>query len=174
MDRARTSPSSLSPNRTSRDEGNGFQGAPRWPTIAGLLVCILGLADAAYLTYAHYTSATNLACSTTGVFNCATVTTSQYSHIFGFPVSVLGLLFFAFMLPFMLPAAWRSSNYLLRAIRLCASVVGVGVVLWLVYVEIVKLRALCEYCTGVHVLTLALFLVVSLGTITTSTGPITE
>jgi uncharacterized membrane protein len=141
---------------------------PRWPAIAGLVICILGLADSAYLTYAHYTSAANLACSTKGFVDCAAVTTSKYSHVFGLPVSVLGLAFFAFMLPLMLPAAWRSRNRLLRLARLGAVVVGMGMVLWLVYVELVKLDNLCEYCTGVHILTFGLLLVVAFGTIATA------
>jgi uncharacterized membrane protein len=141
---------------------------PRWPARAGLVICVLGLADSAYLTYAHYTSAAALACSTKGFIDCAAVTTSRYSHILGVPVAVLGLAYFAFMTPLMLPVAWRSSNRWLRLIRLGASVVGVGMVLWLLYVELIKLDNLCEYCTGVHVLTFALFVVVTLGTIATT------
>jgi uncharacterized membrane protein len=141
---------------------------PRWPAVAGLIICALGLADAAYLTYAHYTSARSLACSTKGFIDCAAVTTSTNSHIFGIPVAVLGLVYFAFMTPLMLPVAWRSSNRWLRLVRLGSSIVGVGMVLWLIYVELIRLDNLCEYCTGVHVLTLALFVVVALGTIATA------
>lgn len=142
--------------------------APRWPAVAGLVICVLGLADSAYLTYAHYTTAANLACSTKGFIDCAAVTTSSYSHILGIPVAVLGLAYFAFMTPLMLPVAWRSPNPWLRRVRLASSVVGVGMVLWLLYVELIKLDNLCEYCTGVHVLTLGLFLVVAFGTIATA------
>jgi uncharacterized membrane protein len=145
-----------------------FPATPRWPPVAGLVICVLGLADSAYLTYAHYTSAANLACSTKGFIDCAAVTTSSYSHILGFPVSVLGLVYFAFMTPLMLPVAWRSRLRWLRLVRVAASVVGVGMVLWLVYVELIKLDNLCEYCTGVHVLTFALFVVVAIGTIATA------
>ena len=150
------------------EEWDDDAASPRWPAVAGLLICILGLADASYLTYAHYTTAANLACSTKGLFNCAAVTTSRYSHIFGLPVAVLGLAYFAFMTPLMLPVAWRSHNRWLRLTRLGASVVGIGMVLWLVYVELIKLNNICEYCTGVHILTFALFIVVALGTIGTT------
>ena len=37
-------------------------------------------------------------------------------------------------------------------------------VIWLMYAELVKLRHLCEYCTLVHILTIALFIVVVFGT----------
>jgi hypothetical protein len=36
--------------------------------------------------------------------------------------------------------------------------VGLLFVLYLVYAEIVQLRALCPWCTGVHILTLVIFL----------------
>jgi uncharacterized membrane protein len=172
MARQATYPKAASPppldTDVDDDEWDAAPATPRWPAVAGIVICVLGLADAAYLTYAHYTSATNLACSTKGFVDCAAVTTSRYSHIFGFPVSVLGLVYFAFMLPLMLPVAWRSRNRWLRLVRLGASIVGIGMVLWLVYVELVKLDNLCEYCTGVHVLTFALFIVIALGTIATA------
>ena len=37
--------------------------------------------------------------------------------------------------------------------------IGLVVVLYLVYVEIVHLHVICEWCTAVHVLTLLTFLV---------------
>jgi uncharacterized membrane protein len=150
------------------DDWDASPATPRWPAVAGLVICVVGLADAAYLTYAHYTTAAVLACSTKGFIDCAAVTTSRYSHIFGVPVAVLGLVYFAFMTPLMLPVAWRSRNRWIRALRLAASVVGVGLVVWLVYVELIKLNAICEYCTGVHILTFGLFVVIALGTIATA------
>jgi len=37
-------------------------------------------------------------------------------------------------------------------------------VIWLMYAELVKLRHICEYCTVVHILTVALFIVIVFGT----------
>src|SRR5579875_1584373 len=141
---------------------------PRWPTIAGLIVVGLGLADSAYLTYVHFTSVKNFACPETGIVNCAAVTTSQWSHILGIPVAILGLVFFVGMIPLMLPAAWRSQNPLIRLARLAGSIVGVGMVIWLVYAELFLIRKICIFCTGVHILTFALFVVIAIGTIATS------
>jgi uncharacterized membrane protein len=36
-------------------------------------------------------------------------------------------------------------------------VTGIAFVLYLVYVELIRVDAICEYCTGVHVITFALF-----------------
>jgi uncharacterized membrane protein len=137
---------------------------PRWiaPTTLGLSV--LGLAVSVYLTVEHYTSSTTLACPETGVINCQKVTTSAQSAVFGIPVAVLGLVFFVLVLPACLPAAWRSGNPALRWGRVLFALVGVGFVVYLLYTELFVLDAICLYCTAVHVLTLALFAVIALGT----------
>ncbi len=137
---------------------------PRWAPAASLVICVLGLLDSAYLTYEHYTSSATLACSDTGAINCLKVTTSSYATIAGVPVAVLGLIFFVVMTGLCLPAAWRSPNLALHRARLAASVVGLLMVFYLVYVELFRLSAICLWCTFVHVLTFALFGVVAVAT----------
>jgi uncharacterized membrane protein len=129
-----------------------------------LALCVAGLAVASYLTVAHYTTATTLACPETGIVNCQKVTTSAESSVLGVPVAVLGLAFFVVLLPTCLPAAWRSRRPVLRWGRLGFAVLGVGFVAYLVYTELFTLDAICLWCTAVHVITLALFAVVALGT----------
>jgi uncharacterized membrane protein len=141
---------------------------PRWPWLIGLILCGLGLGVSIYLTYAHYSATPLDACPDKGIINCAKVTTSVYSHILGVPVAVLGLVFFVGMIPLQLPAAWRSRWWPIRYGRLGASVIGVGMILWLVYAELFKLDSICLYCTSVHVLTFLLFVVVALGTVATA------
>ena len=141
----------------------------RWPAWVGLVLSVAGVAVAANLTYAHYTSAKALgACPDTGFINCAKVTTSQYSHIFGLPVAVLGLAFFLAMVPLNLPVAWRSQWRPLRAGRVAATVVGVGMICWLIFAELYRLHSICLYCTVVHGLTVLLFVATVLGTVATS------
>lgn len=143
----------------------------RWPAAAGLILSVAGLAVAGYLTFAHYDTAVKLACPDTGLVNCLQVTTSTYSLVVGVPVALLGLLFFAAMVPLNLPVAWQSTNRWLRAGRLAATVVGMGFVIWLVYAELFGIGKICLYCTGVHALTFALFVVTALGTVATSAIP---
>ncbi|MGH9058328.1 MAG: vitamin K epoxide reductase family protein, partial [Acidimicrobiales bacterium] len=129
---------------------SGPASVARWPAWIGTVLSLVGIGVSSYLTYAHYTTATSLACPESGIVNCVKVTTSQYSHIFGFPVAVLGLAFFVAMLPLQLPVAWRVQWMPLRAARLAATVVGVGMIVWLLYAELFKLDAICLYCTAVH------------------------
>jgi uncharacterized membrane protein len=142
---------------------------PRWPWRIGLGLCILGLGIAGYLTYEHYTASRTLSCPAGGgVINCFKVTTSGYSKMDGVPVAVLGLVFFAVMAVLQSPPAWRSPNRALRAGRVGWSVVGVATALWLVYAELFKLDAICEWCTAVHVVSLLLFIVTAFGTAATA------
>ena len=141
----------------------------RWPALVSGLLSVAGLAVAAYLTYAHYTSPTVLACSDKGLIDCAKVTTSSYSRIFGLPVSDLGVAYFLVMGGLCSPWAWRSRHQGLRGLRVLAALSGVGMVLWLVYAELFRLHAICVYCTTVHVITVLLFVTVAFGT--AATGP---
>jgi uncharacterized membrane protein len=128
---------------------------------ASFALSLIGLGVAAYLTYAHFTSVNALVCSDNGAVNCAKVTTSSQSEIFGvFPVAVLGLAYFAGMVVLCSPWAWRPVNRLLDLLRLAGVVTGVCMVFYLVYAELFQIDAICIYCTAVHVVTVLLFIVV--------------
>lgn len=157
------------PDAEDRSAPTGVRnGRARWPAPTSLGLCSLGAAVAGYLTYAHFTAAAVLACPDTGVINCAKVTTSSYSEVLGIPVAVAGLAFFIAMGAFCTPAAWRSRRPWLRAGRVGAATAGVAMVVWLVYVELFRLNAICLYCSAVHVLTFLLFATVLAATATTS------
>lgn len=132
---------------------------PRWAAPATLLLAIAGLLLSAYLTVEHYTSAVVLVCPETGIVNCAKVTSSPQSELVGVPVALLGLLYFAALVPLMLSAAWRRDS--LTRVRLVAVAAGLPVVAYLIHAETV-LQAICLYCTAVHVVSLALFCTVTL------------
>ena len=131
---------------------------PAWPTVVGIVLSLAGFAISGYLTYEHYTSSTSLTCPATGgIVNCFKVTTSQYSKIWGVPVAVLGLVFFAVMLALQSPRAGESYRRSVRAGRLVWSVVGVGTAVWLIYAELFRVDAICLWCTAVHAVTILLF-----------------
>ncbi|HTV12117.1 MAG TPA: vitamin K epoxide reductase family protein [Acidimicrobiales bacterium] len=137
---------------------------PRWAPWASMVICALAIADSAWLTYAHYTTPAVLVCSTKGFVDCAAVTTSSYSHPFGIPVAVAGLVWSVGMLALCTPWAWRAWSPWWRRARVAGSVLGVLTVFYLLWAELIKLHHLCEYCTAVHILTIALFFVVVFGT----------
>ena len=134
--------------------------APAWLRVATLILSLCGLGMSIYLTVAHLTSASILVCSDKGFVNCGAVTTSAESKLFGiFPVSELGLAFYAFMVAVNTPWAWRSKLPALYWARLGSVIVGMVFVLWLVYAELIIIKNLCLLCTSVHVITFLLFTV---------------
>lgn len=130
---------------------------PGWimPTTLGLSLLAVGLTT--YLTVTHYTDPTALACPDSGIVNCTAVTTSSWSVILGVPVALLGLLWALGMTALTSPWAWRSSAKGLDPARLALSAAGAVMVLYLVYIELFRVDAICLWCTGVHVTAIALF-----------------
>ncbi|MHB8437718.1 MAG: vitamin K epoxide reductase family protein [Acidimicrobiales bacterium] len=133
-------------------------GPPRWWGWLAFVLSLAGFGISMYLTIDHFTGSLP-ACSATGIVNCALVTTSKYSHVLGVPVSLAGLCFYFVWLFVNAPPLWRSWSWRLVQLRLVMSLVGVISLAYLVYAEI-KLGAICEWCTGVHLITLALFVLV--------------
>jgi uncharacterized membrane protein len=130
----------------------------RWAELSTVVLSGIGLALSAYLSVEHYRAPGTLACPATATVNCTRVTTSAQSTLFGVPVALLGVAFFAAMLLVCLPMAWRDAR--LTRVRFALTGVGVGFVIYLVYAELFLVDALCLWCTAVHLVALALFVVV--------------
>jgi uncharacterized membrane protein len=75
----------------------------------------------------------------------------------GVPVALLGLLWALAMTALNSPWAWHSSAQWLDRTRLAMSATGAVVVLYLVYIELFRVDAICLWCTAVHVSAIALF-----------------
>jgi uncharacterized membrane protein len=138
-------------------------GPPTWLKLTTFALAIIGLGVSSYLTYAHYTESSLLGCSVGSFVNCAQVTTSSQSMIFGaIPVALTGLIYYVFMVAVMSPWAWNSAWEWMPKIRLAFVVAGMGMVLYLVYAELVQIGKICEYCTSVHVITFLIFALVAI------------
>ena len=135
---------------------------PGWVGPTTFVLALAGLGVAAYLTIVHYVSPKLLICNASGAVNCEQVTTSRESMFLGIPVALLGLVWFVAMALLCSPQAWRSASRAVHLARLWTTVAGMGFVLWLVYAELYRIRAICLWCTGVHVITFALFCLVLL------------
>src|SRR5215469_14521395 len=126
-----------------------------------LVLSLVGVGIAIYLTLVHYENAP-LVCSDNGLINCARVLSSSYSVVPGtsVPITLPGL-------------GWSVVSAALAAFALYGgagrrwigltqfawALLGLLSILYLVYVEIVRLRTICAWCTGFHVLVLLTFLV---------------
>lgn len=122
--------------------------------LASFLVALLGLAIAAYLTVEHYDAGAALACPETGAVNCAKVSSSAWSHVGPVPIALLGLAFFAAMTLLCSVPAWRVRA--LDPVRIAGAALGVASAVYLIWVELFRVDAICLWCTAVHVCTLVL------------------
>jgi uncharacterized membrane protein len=134
--------------------------APRWAVASSFALSLVGLAISAYLTYAHFQPQAML-CADNGVVNCALVTTSAQSHFLGVPVAVLGLADYVVMSALTSPWAWRSRVYAVHVARFILGILAMAFVLWLVAAELLIIDHICLWCTGVHVVTFALLIVLT-------------
>lgn len=127
-----------------------------------LALSILGVVISIYLTLTHYDKQ-SLICSSSGLVNCERVLSSSYSVVPGtaIPISVPGLLWFCVLgvLAFCGWRVWPERRSLIVA-EVVWSALGLLTVLYLVYAEIVRLDAICAWCTSLHVIIL-LMLVIS-------------
>ena len=130
---------------------------PRWLPRLTLALALGAVLVSTYLAIAHFTSPSVLACSDSGAINCSRVTTSAQSRFLGVPVAVIGLGWSLAMAGLCWPAAWRTGARWVRPARLAVASAGVLFVLWLVYAELFVVRAICIWCTVVHVIAFALF-----------------
>jgi uncharacterized membrane protein len=136
-----------------------FAPTPRsmgWLPFITFVLSVMGLADAGYQVYTHFTGAGLLGCSAKADA-CVLVQNSQYAWIFHVPVAVYGVAFFVFMVVICSPWGWRRQQPLVRHARLAAVVVGMIFVLYLIYRELISLGEICPYCTSVHIITFLIF-----------------
>ena len=123
----------------------------RWQLLA-LVASLAGLAVSIYLTAVHY-AGVPLACPASGTISCEAVLSSRYALIAvtSLPTSAAGIVWFAVS-----ALLWTRRP---GRIQLAWSVAGLAIVLWLVFVEIVLVGAICVWCSAAHVLVLLIFLI---------------
>lgn len=116
------------------------------------VVCVLGIGDAGYLTYVHY-SGIKVACLASGG-GCEKVQASQWSKLDGIPVSLLGLIGYITIL-----GSLAVRGELGRAIGFGIALVGFGFSMYLTYREVFTIHAICQWCVGSAVLMTTLAIV---------------
>lgn len=134
-------------------------GQPLWLQLVAFALAIAGLGISAYETWAHFNGNHLAGCPSGGssTFNCAAVITSPQSMVFNvIPVAVLGLAFYVVAVALFSPWAWRLPWRQVHLLRLASMIVGMGFVVYLIYAEL-QVGSICEYCTGVHIVTFLLF-----------------
>ncbi len=100
------------------------------------MLCLIGIGISMYLTYTKVTSS-SVACINAG---CNTVQTSKYSELFGIPMGVFGLGFYFALFTLLFKAKESWAKLLL--------VWGNIYSLYLTYLELFVIKAICVWCVG--------------------------
>jgi uncharacterized membrane protein len=87
-----------------------------------------------------------------GSTGCATVAKSSYSHVAGVNIAVFGIVGYVLLL-----ASAFFANDLARFGGFVVALGGFGYSVFLTYVEIFKIEAICQWCVGSAVLMTILF-----------------
>lgn len=134
--------------------------------LAMLGMAVAGLPITAYLTVIHYAGVAPVCAATGSLVDCGAVTRSSWSVLPGtsVPVTVPGMVWFLVSGALAVVAIRRAHRGEdeprgLRAAHAAWGAAGVAGVLYFVYAELVALHRICEWCTAVHVLVVATFLV---------------
>lgn len=97
------------------------------------------------------------------VVNCNAVLDSRYSIVFGIPLELFAVAYFVinivlvYLISFGSHRLFRTSLNILFGWRF----LGIAIVPYLVFVELFLVKAICVYCTVMHVAIIADFLIIS-------------
>jgi len=126
-----------------------------WISIA---LASLGVLVSIYMTVFKLTS-NNAMCLGSG--DCSTVNASPYSSVYGIPVAFVGVLGYAAILG-ILALEMRGGNFFKQNSTLGVfglAVTGFAFTLYLVYLEIFVIKALCPFCITSQITMTILFII---------------
>jgi uncharacterized membrane protein len=120
--------------------------------IAMIVLVVIGLGIASYLTYVHY-AGIKPAC--TAGESCTKVQTSIYSKLVGVPVALMGLIGYIVILASLLVRETETSRFA----TLVFTLAGFGFSAYLTYRELFSIHAVCEWCaTSAGIMTILMLM----------------
>lgn len=143
-------------NLTKSSENSGFWAhRPHRRLVWGLLaIAPLGFLDATYLSVEHFL---NRVPPCTIVHGCEAVTTSSYAVLFGIPMALLGALYYLAIILALVYYMDAKKTWIIKwTARL--TVVGFLFSLYLVYLQLFVIHAICLYCMVSALSSTALFI----------------
>lgn len=114
---------------------------------ASAALAVVGALIAGYLLYTRWSGGA-LICSTGG---CETVQSSPYSEVFGVPVAAVGLAGYLSLL-----AASIGRGELARTAGAALGLAAVVFAVYLLYVQVALIGAVCQWCVASDVVTAAI------------------
>lgn len=132
--------------------GNPHAPSERALRIAAIVIAVVGIAVASYIAIADASRGSPVCLA--GGHGCETVANSHYSHLAGINVAVFGIVGYVLLLAAAIVRgdAGRFSGLLLAAI-------GFGFSVYLTYLELFVIDAICQWCVASAVLMTAMLAV---------------
>jgi uncharacterized membrane protein len=95
--------------------------------------------------------------------NCYAVLSSRYSQVFGIPLELLAVGYFMVNLILVYFIAFGSDRLFKTSLKTLFGwrFIGIAIVPYLIFVELFLVRAICVYCTMMHVAIVADFIIIS-------------
>ena len=121
------------------------------------LLAVAGAAIAGYLTVVHFADQP-IVCSSIG--DCEYVNSSEYAKLAGVPVAVMGLAAYAALFALAV-AAWLRRDASLVLLAWGGALAGFGFSMYLTYIELYVLDAICLWCVASASVMTALFAALS-------------
>jgi uncharacterized membrane protein len=103
-------------------------------------IALVGLGIAVYLTVMHYAGGAPVCALSHG---CETVQKSGYASLAGVPIALLGAIGYTGIL-----ASLLRDDETANTATAFVSLLGFGFSVWLTYVEVERLHAICIWCVG--------------------------
>ena len=120
-----------------------------------LVLSIIGLITSIYLIENHYAgSEKGSFCDINAQVSCSLVNTSIYSELFNVSVAVFGALWFVVLI-FLTIKSFKEKEFISALLGWSAS--GLLFIIYMIIAEII-LKAICPFCTLVHIIVLAIFI----------------
>lgn len=122
-----------------------------------LVLAIIGVIDAGYLTYEHF-SGTVPPCTTGIIFaDCGKVLQSSYSEVYGIPLALLGFIHYTIE-SIVIAFAIFTTHKLARRLTILLSTAGFLFSLYFVFLMIFVIEAICLYCLVSAIVSILLFI----------------
>ena len=125
---------------------------PNKLVISSLLAAVAGFLDATYLTLENFLNKVP-PCS---LGSCEQVLTSPYAHVFGIPVALLGTVYYVTLVLLLVVYLTTQRKQLIQWFSRL-TVVGFVASVWLVFVQLFLIHAICPYCLLSEILSTVLF-----------------
>ncbi len=129
-----------------------------------ILLALIGLADALFLTYEHYNPLSIPPCPANAIVDCGKVIRSSYAQIYGIPLGLFGSLFYFVFLAVLVLSTKPKHQKLSRYFLILTSVGAFLFSIYLVVIQVFIIKAICLYCmlsaatsTSIFLITISAF-----------------